>query len=379
MSTIAISPADRPSRRTESPLRIGMIAPPWFALPPEGYGGTEAVVASLVDQLVELGHEVTLVAAGAPGTRATRHITTYAEPPTDQLGSSPMPEVIHVAEAAEAIEGLDLDLVHDHSLAGPLLARGRDIPTLATMHGPSLGENGDYFTRLGRTIDLVSISHAQREDAPHLNWVGTVYNAIDLSSFPFREAKERDVLWLGRFSPDKGAHVAIEAARRAGRRIILAGKLNETAEQEYFDSEVRPLLGSDAEYVGEADAELKRELYAKSSCLVFPISWDEPFGMVMVEAMACGTPVVATRRGSVPEVIDDGRTGIIVDDFDDLPAAIARADALDPHECRARVAAHFDLPVMGAGYERIYRRVLERWSTTATFRQAAASRTARTA
>jgi glycosyltransferase involved in cell wall biosynthesis len=353
-----------------------MIAPPWFALPPDGYGGTEAVVASLVDQLVELGHEVTLVAAGAPGTRATRHIVTYIEPPTDQLGASPMPEVIHAAEAARAIEGLDLDLVHDHSLAGPLLARGRDIPTLATIHGPALGENGDYFTRLGRTIDLVSISHAQRDDAPHLNWAGTVYNAVDLSSFPFREAKERDVLWIGRFCPEKGAHIAIDAARRAGRRIVLAGKLNEPAEHEYFENEVRPLLGRDAEYIGEADAALKRELYAKCACLVFPISWDEPFGMVMVEAMACGTPVVATRRGSVPEVIDDGRTGIIVDDLDDLPAAIVRADELDAHECRARVAAYFDLPVMGAGYERIYRRVLERRSSTVTHRQGGTARTA---
>ena len=379
MSTLAISPAGRPSRRAESPLRIGMIAPPWFALPPEGYGGTESVVASLVDQLVELGHEVTLVAAGEHRTRATHHIATYEEPPTDQLGSSPMPEVIHAAEAAQAIEGLDLDLVHDHSLAGPLLARGRDIPTLATIHGPSLGDNGDYFTRLGRTIGLVSISHAQRNDAPDLNWVGTVYNAVDLTSFPFRATKERDVLWVGRFSPEKGAHIAIDAARRAGRRIVLAGKLNEPAEHEYFDDAVRPLLGPDAEYIGEADAALKRELYAKASCLVFPISWDEPFGMVMVEAMACGTPVVATRRGSVPEVVDDGRTGIIVDDLDDLPSAIARADELDPHECRAHVAANFDLPVMGAGYERIYRRALERGSSAGAFRQRVAAPAAFTA
>ena len=372
MSTVPIAPAERPSRRTEPALRIGMIAPPWFAVPPEGYGGTEALVASLVDQLSDLGHEVTLVASGAPGTRAARHITTYADPPSAQLGASPMPEVIHAAEAAKAIDALDLDLVHDHSLAGPLLARGRDIPTLATIHGPALGDNGDYFTRLGDTIDLVSISQAQRLDAPHLNWVGTIYNAIDLKTFPFRETKDRDVLWLGRFCPEKGAHVAIDAARRAGRRIVLAGKLNEQAEQEYFDRAVRPLLGPDAEFVGEADAALKRELYAKSSCLVFPISWDEPFGMVMVEAMACGTPVVATRRGSVPEVVDDGRTGIIVDDLDDLPAAIALADELDPQACRDRVAAHFDLPAMGAGYERLYRRVLERSRQPRTSEQAVA-------
>jgi len=372
MSAATITPAAHAPRRAEHSLRIGMIAPPWFALPPFGYGGTEAVVASLVDDLVERGHEVTLIAAGRPGTRASHQITTYPEPPTDRLGASALPEVIHAAKAAEAIEALELDLVHDHSLAGPLLARGRDIPTLATIHGPALGENGDYFAHLGDTVGLVSISRAQRGDAPHLNWAGTVYNAIDLSGFPFRDTKERDVLWVGRFCAEKGAHIAIGAARRAGRRIVLAGKLNEPAEKKFFDSEVRPLLGPDAEFVGEADAALKRELYGRSSCLVFPISWDEPFGMVMVEAMACGTPVVATRRGSVQEVIDDGRTGIIVDDFDELPSAIARADGLEPQACRARVAAHFDLPVMGAGYERLYRRVLERDRQSLSTNQAVA-------
>jgi glycosyltransferase involved in cell wall biosynthesis len=360
VSTVAVTPANRVSWRSEPALRIGMIAPPWFALPPRGYGGTEAVVANLVDQLEDRGHEVTLIAAGAPGTRATHNFITYPTPPSHQLGASPMPEVIHAAEAARVIEGLELDLVHDHSLAGPLLARGREIPTLATIHGPAVGENGDYFARLARTVDLVSISRAQRAEAPHLNWVATVHNGIDVSSFPFCETKEREVLWMGRFCPEKGAHVAIGAARRAGRRIVLAGKLNESAERAYFEREVRPLLGADADYVGEADAVLKRELYGRSSCLLFPISWDEPFGMVMVEAMACGTTVVATRRGSVPEVIDDGRTGIVVDAFDDLAAAIARADDLDPHACRQHVASHFDLPVMGAGYERVYRQLLER-------------------
>ena len=258
------------------------------------------------------------------------------------------------------LEALELDLVHDHTLAGPLLARSRGIPTLATLHGPSVGENGEYFALLGRTIDLVAISHVQRRQGPRLNWVGTVHNAIDVPTFPFRSDKESDVLWIGRFSPEKGAHLAIDAARRAGRRIILAGKLNEEPEHAFFDREVRPRLGPDAEYIGEADAALKRELFARSSCLVFPIQWDEPFGMVMAEAMACGTPVVATRRGSVPEVVDDGRTGIIVDALDDLPSAIVRAAELDPADCRAHAAAQFDLPVMAAAYERVYRRVAER-------------------
>jgi Glycosyltransferase len=339
-------------------LRIGMVAPPWFELPPVGYGGTEAVVASLVDALVARGHHVTLVASGRAKTAAQRHIAAYPEPPSHLLGHSPMPEVVLAAEAARSLDGLALDVVHDHSLAGPLLAGSRSAPTVATMHGPVVGDNADYFRRLGRSVDLVAISAAQRRHAPDLNWAGVVHNAIDVASFPFRERKDAEVLWIGRFSPDKGAHLAIDAARAAGRRILLAGKLNERPEHAYFDAEVRPRLGADAEYVGEADAALKRELFARAACLVFPIQWEEPFGMVMIEAMAAGTPVVATRRGSVPEVVDHGRTGWIVDTLDELPEAIARAGELDPRACRSHVESRFDLPVMAAGYERVYREVM---------------------
>jgi glycosyltransferase involved in cell wall biosynthesis len=340
-------------------LRIGMVAPPWFDVPPRGYGGTEAVVASLVDGLVARGHEVTLVASGTTGTKATRQITVYEQPPVELLGVSVMPEVIVAAEAARAFEEADVDLVHDHTLAGPLLAGGRSVPTITTMHGPVSGENFDYFERLGDRVGIVAISEAQRISAPGLNFVGTVHNAIDVPSFPYVADKDDYLLWVGRFTPDKGPDLAIEAARRFGRRIVLAGKLNEKPEREYFDAAVKPLLGPDAEYVGEADALLKRELFSHAACLLFPITWDEPFGMVMVEAMACGTPVVATRRGSVPEVVDHGHTGIIVDDPSALPRAIGRALELDPARCRSWVEARFDLPIMAAGYERIYRNVLD--------------------
>jgi glycosyltransferase involved in cell wall biosynthesis len=352
----------RPGRRGGSeggPLRIAMIAPPWFELPPRGYGGTEAVVAALVDQLVARGHHVTLIGAGRHRTAAQRFVRVFDEAPSSELGD-PMPEVIHAAAADVAIHALDVDLVHDNSLAGPLLARGRDVPTVVTMHGPVTGRQGEYYERLGRAVHLVAISEAQRRINPRLHWVDTVHNAIDVRSFPFRARKDDYVLWLGRFSPDKGAHIAIDAARAAGRRIVLAGKLNEAPERAYFEEAVRPRLGPDAEYVGEADATLKRELFAGARCLVFPIQWEEPFGMVMIEAMACGTPVVATRRGSVPEVVAHGRTGIVVDSVDEVAAAIGRAEELDPAAARAHVAARFDLTVMGAGYERAYRGVLER-------------------
>ena len=346
------------SCRTEQPLHVGVVAPPWFELPPTGYGGTEAVVAGLVDGLVDLGHEVTLVGSGRHRTRAQHFVPVFDEPPSALLGS-PMPEVQAAATASDALADLGVDLVHDHSLAGPLLARGRDVPTVVTMHGPATGPNGDYFRRLGRTVDLVAISHAQRRLAPALNWVGVVHNGLDVSSFPFVPDKDDYVLWLGRFSPEKGAHLAIDAARAVGRRIVLAGKLNEPAEHEYFAEHVAPRLATDVEYVGEADATLKRELLSRAAVLAFPIQWEEPFGMVMAEALACGTPVAAIGRGSVPEVLTDGETGVVVREAWRFPRALEAAAALDPYACRARAEQCFDLPVMAAGYDRIFRVLAE--------------------
>jgi glycosyltransferase involved in cell wall biosynthesis len=335
-------------------LRIAMVAPPWYELPPLGYGGIESVVADLVDQLTELGHHVTLIAAGSNGTAAEQFIPVFEVPPSELIGR-PAPEVIHAAATARLLDDLEFDVVHDHSFAGPLLARGRTIPTVVTMHGPVSGEHGEYFRWLGDSVDVVAISDAQRRLNPDLNWVGRVHNAIAVDSFPFRADKDDYLLWLGRFNPDKGPELAIDAARAAGMRIVLAGKRSEPGERAFFDAEIAPRLGPDAEYVGEADATLKRQLLAGARALAFPLRWEEPFGMVMIEAMACGTPVVTLRRGSVPEVVAHGVTGLVVDDVERFPAALRAAESIDPAACRAHVHAHFDLPVMAAGYERIYR------------------------
>lgn len=334
-----------------------MTVPPWFDVPPRAYGGIEALVADLVDTLAARGHDVVLMAAGTNGTRG-RFLQTFEEPPpTYRLGEA-LPEVLQAARVNRHLKDLDVDIVHDHTLAGPLMARDRPAPTVLTAHGPCAGEMRDYYRLIGSFVHLVAISESQRRLAPDLPWKGRVHNAIRVGDFRFRAHKEDYVLFVGRFNPEKSPHLAIDAARRAGRSILLAGKVEEELEHAYFDAEIKPRLGSDADYVGELDMKGKQELYGAAHCLMFPIQWEEPFGMVMIESMACGTPVVALRRGSVPEVVADGVTGIVKDDLAELPAAIDAAGRLDPQACRDHVARHFDVSTMAEAYELVYRQVI---------------------
>jgi glycosyltransferase involved in cell wall biosynthesis len=339
-------------------LRIAMVAPPYYPVPPQAYGGTESVVAGLVDRLVSRGHHVTLFAAGPRGTTAQEFVRTSERTLSARLGEA-IPEVVNAARVLGLLRARTVDLVHDHTVAGPLTAPSRLVPTLVTVHG-SIAELADLYRPLAPAVGLVAISHAQRASEPGLAWEATVPNGIDVASFPFREHKDDYVLFLGRFHPEKAPHLAIEAARRAGVRIILAGKRTEPVEDEYYRTKVVPLLARDAVDVGVADGVLKRRLLAGARCLVFPIRWDEPFGLVMVEAMACGTPVVALAHGSAPEVVAHGRTGFVVERPEQLARAIEDCERLEPADCRRRVSEHFSLDAMAAAYERVYRRVLER-------------------
>jgi glycosyltransferase involved in cell wall biosynthesis len=339
-------------------LRIAMVAPPWFDVPPRKYGGIEAVVADLVEALIDRGHDVTLIGVGEDRTRA-RLIRTLPEPLGERLGE-PFPEVLHAARLARILDDLDVDVVHDHSLAGPLVARGRSVPTIVTVHGPVTGELGEYYRQLGTSVSLVAISDRQRTIAPDLNWRATVHNALRVDGFPFRAEKEDWVLFLGRCVQDKGMHVAIDAARAAGRRIVLAAKCSEPLEKAFFEAEIAPRLGPDTEWLGEVSSTEKKDLLSRACCLLFPIQWEEPFGMVMIEALACGTPVVAMRRGSVPEVVIDGLTGLVCDSPGQLPAALHEVDTIDPELCRKDVIDRFRPEVMAEGYEHAYRATTKR-------------------
>lgn len=341
-------------------MRIAMVAPPWYEVPPSSYGGIETMVADLVEQLTRRGNEVTLLGAGRDLTSATRFVPVFGEPPSSRLGEA-VPEVLYAAAVGRILEDLAVDVVHDHSVAGPLLARGRRVPTVVTMHGPVDAEHGDLMAELGRTVHVVAISQAQRDERTDINWAGMVHHALDVTQYPYAEQKDDVVLWMGRFTPDKGPGLAIDAAQAAGLPIVLAGKRSEPAEQEFFDAEIAPRLGEGVTYVGEADAQEKRELCARARALVFPIQWEEPFGMVMLEALACGTPVVATDRGSVAEIVEDGVTGIVVPadaGVDELARALRDAVTIDPARCRASVRERFTPERMADGYGAVYRSVV---------------------
>lgn len=349
----------------DSPLRVALVAPPYFDVPPKAYGGVEAVVADLADALVARGHEVTVIGAGEPGTDAA-FVPVWDHTVPDRLGE-PYPEVVHALASRRALERLakteGVDIVHDHTFAGPLNApvyRALGVPTVVTVHGPVDTDTLRYYRELGDDVHLVAISDRQRALAPELNWTGTVHNALRVEDWPFEPHKGEYALFLGRFHPDKAPHLALEAAHAAGVPMVLAGKCAEPVEQEYFEREVRPRLTGDDHVFGVADATRKRTLLADARCLLFPIQWEEPFGMVMIEAMACGTPVVALRRGSVPEVVVDGVTGLICDEPRELVRALHDVRDIDPAKCRAHVAGNFGVGGLGAGYEAVYRQALLR-------------------
>jgi glycosyltransferase involved in cell wall biosynthesis len=343
---------------TTPSLRIGIVAPPWYAIPPHGYGGIERVCYYLARGLAENGHDVTLVGAGS-GDAGTTFIPTYPEPASEtNVVGDVLPEMVHAARSSQALGELELDVIHDHSLAGPLTARGPGPPTLITAHGPVSGEFGSYFRALADDVGLIAISESQRRSAPDLPWIATIHNALDVREYPLSEEKQDYVAFVGRMTPDKGVAEAIDATRAAGRPLVLAAKCAEEPEREYFDREVRPRLGDDVEWIEEPDADRTISILSHARCTIFPIQWREPFGMVMIESMACGTPVVALRNGSVPEVIEDGVTGFIRDDLDELPDAIERSGELDPRACRDRVAELFDVPVMVSKHEYVYRQML---------------------
>ena len=343
-------------------LRIAVLAPVWFAVPPTGYGGIELVVSLLADGLVDAGHDVTLFASGDSLTKAT--LSYVFEPAPSELIGRTLPEIRHALACYTQAD--DFDVINDHS-GIPAAALGGlvETPVLHTVHGPlDTHEAQDAYGAIAEvapSTGLISISENQRRPMPDLPWAATIPNAIDLSLYPCKPHPGEYLLFLGRFSPDKGAHRAVAVAMELGLPLKMAGKNREPKERQYFAEYVEPHVGHGGiEFLGEVTHGEKVELLQDARATLFPIEWEEPFGLVMIESMACGTPVIATRHGAVPEVIEDGRSGIIVENYREMAEALERADALDPMECRRYVEDRFAPERMVGDYERAYREALVR-------------------
>ncbi|HLI72636.1 MAG TPA: glycosyltransferase family 4 protein [Acidimicrobiales bacterium] len=339
-------------------MRIALIAPPWTPIPPPLYGGIELVVDQLARGLVAAGHDLTLFTTG-DSTCPVPKAWVLPEAEGMRIGMA-VPELRHVLGAYEVAQ--DHDVVHDHTVMGPFYAeRYRDLPVITTIHGPFNAELTDIYRALAARVPIVAISEAQRRGAPDVPVVRVIHHGVEASDFPMGEgggdADGDFLLFLGRMAPDKGAHRAIEVARKAGARILLAAKMREQWERDYFDEQVAPLLGPDAVYLGEVSHERKLELLADARALVFPIRWNEPFGMVMLESMACGTPVLAFPEGAAPEVVDHGKTGFLCDDEAAMVEAVSHLDDLSRADCRAAVEGYFSTERMVADHVALYQEV----------------------
>jgi glycosyltransferase involved in cell wall biosynthesis len=338
-------------------MRIAQVAPLFESVPPKYYGGTERIVSYLTEELVRQGHDVTLFASGDSMTRA--HLVAGCRRAL-RLDKHCVDQVVHHVVMLERVAQRlgQFDCVHYHLdyLHFPLSRRSR-MPQVTTLHGrldiPDLQPLYAEF----QDMPLVSISNSQREPLPGANWQATIYHGLPEDLYAFSAAPGEYLAFLGRISPEKRVDRAIAIAREVGMPLKIAAKVDDV-DQDYFDFHVKPLLQHPlVEYVGEIGDGEKQEFVGCAIGLLFPIDWEEPFGLVMIEALACGTPVVAYRRGSVPEVLSDGETGFIVDDLEGAIAAARRLPELDRRRCRDEFERNFTASRMANEYVRLYERL----------------------
>jgi glycosyltransferase involved in cell wall biosynthesis len=340
------------------PRRIAMLAPPWIPVPPPGYGGIEEVVALLCDALVERGHEVELFCApGSSSSAKVRPLLPRAHPESIERS---LIEADHVALAfaafdAAAADGRAFDVVHDHCGFTPLAMADRvALPLVHTVHGPFDDEASIYYAHHAAKGTVVCISHSQAGMAPDgVPVEGVVHNPIDVDAWPVGLHKQDYLFWLGRFVAEKGPQRAIRVAQITNRPLVMAGTVQPRQER-FFANEIQPRIdGERIRFVGEAGGARKQQLFADAFAFLMPIRWPEPFGMVMVESLAAGTPVLAFDQGAAPEIVEDGRNGFLVDNEEEMAARVESAGRLDPMECR-RSAERFSPDRVAARYEAMY-------------------------
>lgn len=341
-------------------MKIAQLSPLMEAVPPKLYGGTERIVSYIADELTEMGHDVTLFASGDSTTKAKLEAVWPRALRLDETMRDYLaPHLIMLQQVAQ--RAAEFDIIHSHMdyLAFPILQQ-TGVPFVTTLHGrldlPELGPLYNIFD----DVPVVSISDSQREPLPHANFVATVHHGLPLRLLTAGSGAGGYLAFIGRISPEKAPDAAIRIAAAAGMKLKIAAKVD-AVDRDYFTTRIEPLLkGPDVEYIGEISDSEKSAFLGNAAGLIFPIAWREPFGLAMIEAMACGTPVIAFRRGSVPEVIDDGVTGFVVDDEAEAAAAARRLPGLDRAMVRHSFETRFSVRRMTEDYVNIYRRLVAR-------------------
>ena len=343
-------------------MRIGVVAPVWIAVPPEGYGGVEQVISLLVEELVARGHDVTLFASGDSRTKATLR-SAYDTAPTDRIWEVE-PDAVHVGSAytyaaARYRDGEGFDLIHDHTnYLGVAFAACLPTPVVHTVHLLLDEERRAFYRRFAAEVYLTAISEYQVREYPDVPWRGQIHNAVDVDELPFRDSKEDFLLCLGRVCERKGQDIAIEVARRSGVPLVLAGRIH-PGEAQFFEERVLPHVDAETvTFLGEVSNERKMELLSEARALLFPVREPEPFGLTMVEALACGTPVVAEPLGAVSEIVTDKETGYLVSGVEAMADAVGRVTKISAERCREEAEERFHPARMVDGYEELYRDIL---------------------
>ncbi len=342
-------------------LKIAMVAPIAERVPPKKYGGIERVVHALTEELVRRGHEVTLFATGDSITSAKLE---YVYPRAlreakikDTHGLSEW-TIYHILSAY--MRQQQFDIIHDHnSLLGLLPAQFAKTPTIITLHGPITPNNKRLYEKVTNPY-LVAISRSQTQHVPNVKIADTIYNGLNLETCPFSKTHKGYLLFVGRISMEKGTHYAIDVASDLHLPLIIAAKLDEV-DKEYFKDYIEPRInGEQIRWIGEVDEAERNKLMSEAMALLHPVTWREPFGLTLIEAMACGTPVIAFNKGSIPEIVINGKTGFVVNDVEEMITAITQISQIDRRECRRHVLKHFTAKKMSDNYEQLYFRILER-------------------
>lgn len=341
-----------------------MIVSPWYPVPPIGYGGIELMAYNLARELQLRGHQVTVI--GQQGSKGPFETVALApESWSDQLGGrDQVPrESLFLYRAYHLVRRRAFDVIHDHSgLTGIVLAAtsGLNTPVVATLHGALTEAEGEFLAAVDREVHLVAISRAQQEQVASVKWRRVVHNAVDPSEYhPVCPEKKEDYLvQLARINPSKAQHLAIELARRVGMHLVLAGKIDPDSEA-YFENEIKPHLGDRVTWHENVVGEAKASLLARARAMVFPIQWEEPFGLAMVESMVSGTPVLAMARGAASEIVEPGITGFLANDLDGLVEAYGRLGEIDQQRCVKRATERFGPGQMADGYQSVYERAIQ--------------------